>query len=274
MTVPDTRTPLTDDQKTRYLRHLLLPEVGEEGQRRLLEAKVLLVGSGGLGSAAGYYLAAAGVGTLGLIDADVVDLSNLQRQILHNTERIGVSKVLSARQTLNALNPDVDVLTFNERLVAGNVEEILDGFHVVLDCADNFATRYLVNDACVHLGIPTVHGSVFQFEGQATVFSPGQGPCYRCLYPNSPPPAPRDTPDPGLMGVLPGVIGLIQATETIKLLLRIGSGLVGRLLCFDALAMEFRELRLGRDAQCAMCGDDAAFPGFEEYESFGGSASP
>ena len=264
----ETRRPLTNEQKTRYLRHLLLPEVGEKGQQRLLQAKVLLVGSGGLGSAAAYYLAAAGVGTLGLVDSDVVDLSNLQRQILHDTDRIGVSKVLSARRTINALNPDVEVLTFDTRLTADNVVEVFDGFQVVLDCADNFSTRYLVNDACVHLGITDVHGSVFQFEGQATVFCPGENPCYRCLYPNPPPSPDENAPAPGLMGVLPGVIGLLQATETIKLLLGIGSSLVGRLLCFDGLGMEFRELRLRRDAQCAICGDEADFPGFEGYEEF------
>lgn len=260
---------LTPDQEMRYSRHLLIPEVGEAGQQRLLGAKVLMLGAGGLGSPAAYYLAAAGIGKIGIIDSDVVDRSNLQRQILHTDDRVGVAKVDSARQTLEALNPDVEIVTYNERLTADNVMEIFSGYDVVVDGGDNFPTRYLVNDACVHLGLPNVTGSVFRFEGQVTVIKPGEGPCYRCLYPEPPPPefAPS-CQDAGVLGVLPGTMGLLQATEVIKLILGIGSPLVGRLLLYDALDQKFRELRIRRDPDCKMCGDDAQFTGFVEYEQF------
>jgi molybdopterin/thiamine biosynthesis adenylyltransferase/rhodanese-related sulfurtransferase len=256
-------------ERERYARHLSIPEVGEAGQARLLESRVLLVGAGGLGSPAAFYLAAAGVGTLGLVDDDVVDRSNLQRQILHTDDRVGQPKVESARQTLEALNPSVRVQGIRERLVPVNVERLFDGYDVIVDGADNFATRYLVSDACVKLGLPNVHGSVYRFEGQASVFWPGRpgaaGPCYRCLYPEPPPPelAPSCA-EAGVLGVLPGVIGLIQAVETVKLLLGIGEPLIGRLLQYDALAGSFHLLRLERDPACRLCADGAEFPGYAE----------
>ena len=261
---------LSADQQTRYSRHLLIPEVGEAGQQKLLDSKVLLMGAGGLGSPAAYYLAAAGIGTLGVIDSDVVDRSNLQRQIIHTDDRVGMPKVESAQLTLQGLNPDINVVPYHTRLTAENVMEVFGGYDLVLDGGDNFPTRYLVNDACVHLGIPCVHGSVYRFDGQVTVFTPGDdGPCYRCLYPEPPPPelAPS-CQEAGVLGVLPGIIGLLQATEAIKVLLGIGSNLVGRLLCFDALDMKFRELKLRRDTECKMCGEHAQFTGFVEYEQF------
>ncbi len=241
-------TMLSAEQRTRYSRHLLLPEVGEDGQRRLLESRVLLLGAGGLGSPAALYLAAAGVGTLGIVDMDEVDASNLQRQILHNGDRVGERKVDSARKTLNALNPDVEVVTVDARLGAGNVLDILDGFDVVIDGADNFPSRYLLNDASVKLGIPIVHGSIFRFEGQVTVFDPRSGPTYRDLLPEPPPPelAPSCA-EAGVVGVLPGIIGSIQALEAIKLILGLGDSLRGRLLMFDALEASFREFRLEVD---------------------------
>jgi molybdopterin/thiamine biosynthesis adenylyltransferase/rhodanese-related sulfurtransferase len=249
---------LTPDQRRRYSRHLLIPEVGEEGQRKLLDAKVLLVGAGGLGSPAALYLAAAGVGTLGIIDADVVDDSNLQRQILHTTDRVGMPKVESARVAIEGINPDVKVIQHEVHLDQSNVLDIFAGYDIILDGTDNFATRYLINDACVLLGKPNAHGSIFRFEGQATTFVPGEGPCYRCLFPTPPPPelAPSCA-EAGVLGLLPGTIGIIQATEVAKLILGIGEPLVGRLLTYDALAMEFRELRLSRDPACPMCGPDA-----------------
>jgi molybdopterin/thiamine biosynthesis adenylyltransferase len=244
----------TPEQRRRYSRHFILPEVGEAGQRKLLDAKVLLVGAGGLGSPAALYLAAAGVGTLGIIDDDVVDDSNLQRQVLHTTDRIGVSKVESARQAIVALNPDVNVIGHETRLSPDNVMEIFAGYDIVLDGTDNFASRYLINDACVLLGKPNVHGSIFRFEGQTTVFNEGDGPCYRCLFPDPPPPdlAPNCA-EAGVLGALPGTIGLIQATETLKLILGIGESLSGRLMMYDALGMEFREMRLRKDPACPMC---------------------
>ncbi|MBI2297018.1 MAG: molybdopterin-synthase adenylyltransferase MoeB [Betaproteobacteria bacterium] len=261
------------NQRERYSRHLAIPEVGEAGQIRLLNSKVLLIGAGGLGSPAAFYLAAAGVGTLGLVDHDVVDRSNLQRQILHTDARVGSSKVASARHTLEALNPSVEVRTIEARLASENVEEILGGYDVVVDGSDNFPTRYLVNDACVKLGLPCAHGAVYRFEGQATVFWPGypkqRGPCYRCIYPEPPPAelAPSCA-EAGVLGVLPGVIGLIQAVETIKLLLDLGEPLIGRLLCYDALRGRFTELELARNPQCAYCGEHAIFPGYIDYEQF------
>ena len=253
--VPQTLTP---DQRRRYSRHLILPEVGEAGQRKLLDARVLIVGAGGLGSPAALYLAAAGVGTLGIVDDDVVDDSNLQRQVIHSTERIGMGKAVSAQAAISALNPDVEVITHETRLGKENVLEILGSYDVILDGTDNFATRYLINDACVLLNKPNVHGSIFRFEGQATTFVASEGPCYRCLFPSPPPPelAPSCA-EAGVLGLLPGMIGMIQATEAVKLVLGIGEPLIGRLLMYDALAMEFRELRLAKDFQCPMCGPGA-----------------
>ncbi len=249
---------MSDAQSKRYSRHVLIPEVGEQGQFKLLDSKVLLIGAGGLGSPSAYYLAAAGVGTLGIIDADIVDDSNLQRQILHNTERIGQYKAESARQTINALNPDVKVVTYIERLDETNVRNIIADYDVIVDGTDNFPTRYLLNDAAILANKPVVHGSVFRFEGQLTVFKPYDGPCYRCLYPEPPPPALAPScAEAGVLGVLPGIIGLLQATETIKLLLNIGDPLVGRLLTYDALSGEFNELRLFRDPNCPACGEHA-----------------
>ncbi|WNG25161.1 molybdopterin-synthase adenylyltransferase MoeB [Cystobacter fuscus] len=264
---------LTPAQKERYRRHLILPEVGEEGQAKLLGAKVLLLGAGGLGSPAALYLAAAGVGTLGLVDADVVDLSNLQRQVLHTHERAGQPKVESARVALEALNPDVKVVPFRERLTSDNALRILEGFDLVLDGGDNFPTRYLLNDACVLLGLPNLHGSIFRFEGQVTTFVPGQGPCYRCLYPTPPPPelAPSCA-EAGVLGVLPGIIGLMQANEALKLLLGVGEPLVGRLLTFDALGTRFQELKLRRDPRCPVCAPGAKVE-LIDYERFCASSA-
>jgi molybdopterin/thiamine biosynthesis adenylyltransferase/rhodanese-related sulfurtransferase len=245
---------LTPDQRNRDARHLLLPEVDVAGQQKLLDSKVLLIGAGGLGSPAALYLAAAGVGTLGIIDMDVVDESNLQRQILHNMDRIGDRKVDSAKKTLTGLNPDVDVVTYDVRLGADNVMDIFAGYDVIVDGTDNFPTRYLVNDASLKLDIPVVHGSIFRFEGQASVYLPHQGPCYRCQVPEPPPAelAPSCA-EAGVLGVLPGIIGSIQAMETIKLLLGIGEPLVGRLLAYDAFEESFRTFKVNRDPECAAC---------------------
>ena len=239
---------LTPDQRNRYSRHLLVPEVGEEGQIKLLDGRVLLLGAGGLGSPAALYLAAAGVGTIGVVDMDEVDESNLQRQVLHNHDRIGDRKVDSAKKTLTALNPDVNVVTYDTRLAADNVLAILDGYDVVVDGADNFPSRYLLNDASVKLGIPVVHGSIFRFEGQVTVFDPRNGPTYRDMLPEPPPPelAPSCA-EAGVLGVLPGVVGSVQALEAIKLILGVGEPLRGRLVAFDALEMSFREFKLRVD---------------------------
>ncbi len=239
---------LTPDQRNRYSRHLLVPEVGEEGQIKLLDAKILLLGAGGLGSPAALYLAAAGVGTLGIVDMDEVDESNLQRQVLHNLDRVGDRKVDSAKKTLTALNPDVNVVTYDTRLGADNVLAILDGYDVVIDGADNFPSRYLLNDASVKLGIPVVHGSIFRFEGQVTVFDPRNGPTYRDMLPEPPPAefAPSCA-EAGVLGVLPGIVGSVQALEAIKLVLGTGEPLTGRLVAFDALEMSFREFKLRVD---------------------------
>ncbi len=239
---------LTADQRNRYQRHLLLPEVGVEGQITLLDSKVLLLGAGGLGSPAALYLAAAGVGTIGIVDMDVVDASNLQRQILHNMDRIGERKVDSAKKTLTLINPDVDVVTYDVRLGADNILDIIDGYDVIVDGTDNFPTRYLVNDASLLKRIPVVHGSIFRFEGQATVFVPYVGPCYRCMIPEPPPAelAPSCA-EAGVLGVLPGIVGSIQAVEAIKLLLGIGDTLQGRLLAYDALEQSFRTFKVHRD---------------------------
>ncbi len=249
---------LSDQQKLRYSRHLLIPEVGSTGQAKLLASKVLLIGAGGLGSPSSLYLAAAGVGTIGIVDFDVVDLSNLQRQVVHTSDRVGEKKVESARRTLTALNPDVNVVGHDEMLVAENVERIIAGYGVILDGTDTFETRYILNDAAVAAGIPVVHASVFRFEGQLTTFIPYEGPCYRCLYPTPPPPelAPGCSVA-GVLGVVPGIMGLLQANEVLKLLLGIGETLAGRLLLFDALETEFTELKLRRDPACPVCSDAA-----------------
>ena len=256
----DFETPvvLNAEQKQRYSRHLLIPEVGSAGQKRLLESKALLIGAGGLGSPAALYLAAAGVGTIGLVDFDVVDLSNLQRQIVHTTDRVGERKVESARIAINALNPDVDVVQHEEMLTAANVERLIDGYDVIVDGTDTFETRYVLNDAAVAAGIPVVHASVFRFEGQLTTFVPYEGPCYRCLYPTPPPPelAPGCSVA-GVLGVVPGILGLLQTNEALKILLGIGTTLAGRLVLFDALETEFTELQLRRDPQCPVCSDAA-----------------
>ncbi|MFZ2752924.1 MAG: molybdopterin-synthase adenylyltransferase MoeB [Lysobacteraceae bacterium] len=261
------------DFAERYSRHLRLPQVGLEGQRKLESARVLLVGAGGLGSPAAFYLVAAGVGTLRIADDDVVDRSNLQRQILHTDARIGTPKVDSAAIALSALNPRTRIEAIAERVSSANVEALLDGVDIVIDGADNFPARYLLNDACVKLGKPLVYGAVHRFEGQASVFDAGrrrgEAPCYRCLFPEPPPPeAAPNCAEAGVLGVLPGVIGLIQATEAIKLILEIGDPLIGRLLQFDALSMRFRETRLQADPDCAICASGKAFPGYVDYAAF------
>jgi len=269
--VPEVLEP---GERERYSRHLLMPEVGEQGQLALRRSRVLLIGAGGLGSPAGLYLAAAGVGTLGIIDDDVVDRSNLQRQVLHTDDRVGAPKTDSARETLLALNPDIEVNTFAERLTSDNAERLLAGYDVVVDGSDNFATRYLVNDICVRFGIPNVHGSIYRFEGQVSVFWPGRetapGPCYRCLYPEPPPPelAPSCA-EAGVLGVLPGVVGTLEAVETVKLILGAGEPLVGRLLHYDALTTTFTTFRVDRNPACDWCGDHVeAAPELIDYEAF------
>ena len=258
---------LTAEQRNRYQRHLLLPEVGEVGQQKLLDAKVLLLGAGGLGSPAALYLAAAGVGTLGIIDMDVVDESNLQRQILHNMERVGERKVDSAKKTLTLMNPDLNVATYDVRLGADNVLDIIDGYDLIVDGTDNFPTRYLVNDASLLKRIPVIHGSIFRFEGQVTVFDPYVGPCYRCMIPEPPPAelAPSCA-EAGVLGVLPGIVGSIQALEAIKMLLGLGDSLVGRLLAFDALEESFRTFKVRRDPECPACGPNAGEIVIAEYD--------
>jgi molybdopterin/thiamine biosynthesis adenylyltransferase/rhodanese-related sulfurtransferase len=258
---------LTPEQRDRYKRHILLENIGEAGQQKLLESKVLLLGAGGLGSPAALYLAAAGVGTLGIVDMDVVDSSNLQRQILHNVDRIGERKVDSAKKTLTLLNPDVNVVTHDVRLGADNILDIIEGYDVVVDGTDNFPTRYLLNDASLLTRTPVVHGSIFKFEGQVTVFEPYEGPCYRCLLPEPPPPelAPSCA-EAGVLGVLPGIIGSIQALEAIKLLLDLGDSLNGRLLAYDALEESFRTFKVRRDPHCPACGPDAPPIVIAEYD--------
>ena len=259
----------TQEQKSRYARHLMLPEVGEVGQAKLLNAKVLLLGAGGLGAPAGLYLAAAGVGTLGLVDDDVVDESNLQRQVIHSTKTVGIPKVESAKQTINALNPDVKVRTHQLRLSSENVLDVIRDYDLVVDGTDNFQTRYLLNDASLILKKPVVNASIFQFEGQVTVFKPFEGPCYRCLYPEPPPPgmAPSCN-EAGVLGVLPGVIGVLQATEAVKLILGIGKPLIGRLMQYDALNMKFREFKLPRDPKCVVCSEPGKKIELIDYEAF------
>jgi len=262
----DTPPQLTDAQRDRYSRHILLPEVGDVGQAKLLKSKVLLLGAGGLGSPAALYLAAAGVGTLGLADADTVDASNLQRQILHATSRVGMPKVASAAKALTDLNPDVKVIGHEERVNSSNVERLFNDYDVIVDGTDNFPTRYLVNDASVFLGKPVVHGSIFRFDGQATTFVPGKGPCYRCLFPEPPPPelAPS-CQEAGVLGALPGIIGTIQAIETLKVLLGKGEPLIGRLMLYDALEQRFREVKYAKDPECPACGREPMKQLLPEY---------
>jgi molybdopterin/thiamine biosynthesis adenylyltransferase/rhodanese-related sulfurtransferase len=267
ITIPRTLTP---EKRTRYSRHILIPEIGEEGQLKLLDARILLIGAGGLGSPASLYLAAAGVGKLGIIDADIVDETNLQRQIVHSLNTLGEPKVDSAKRTIAALNPDVEVVGYRERLTSENVDRILaDGWDVIVDGADNFPTRYLVNDASVWHDIPVVHGSIYRFEGQVTVFKPKVGPCYRCLFPEPPPPelAPSCS-EGGVLGVLPGIVGSLQTNEAIKLALGIGDPLVGRLLLFDALATDFSEVQIERRADCPVCGDHPTITEYIDYVEF------
>jgi adenylyltransferase/sulfurtransferase len=262
---------LTTDDLARYSRHLILPEVGMEGQQRLKAAKVLCVGTGGLGSPLALYLAAAGIGTLGLVDFDVVDASNLQRQIIHSTKDIGRKKLDSAAEKLSALNPALKIVKHDTMLSSANALEILKDYDIVADGTDNFPTRYLVNDACVLLGKPNVYGSIFRFEGQASVFATEEGPCYRCLYPEPPPPGlVPSCAEGGVLGILPGLVGVIQATEVIKLILGNGSPLIGRLLLVDALNMRFRELKLRKNRECPVCGDNATVTELIDYQNFCG----
>ena len=262
---------LTTDDLSRYSRHLILPEVGMEGQQRLKAARVLCVGTGGLGSPLAFYLAAAGIGTLGLVDFDVVDASNLQRQIIHSTKDIGRKKLDSAEEKLKALNPALNVVKHETMLTSANALEILKDYDIVADGTDNFPTRYLVNDACVLLGKPNVYGSIFRFEGQASVFATEAGPCYRCLYPEPPPPGlVPSCAEGGVLGILPGLVGVIQATETIKLILGKGDSLVGRLLLVDALNMRFRELKLRKNPECPVCGQNPTVTQLIDYQQFCG----
>ena len=261
----------SQEQLTRYARHFTLPEVGEAGQAKLLDAKVLCVGAGGLGSPVAFYLAAAGVGTLGLVDHDTVDMSNLQRQILHTNDRVGMPKVESAQMTLNALNPDVNVVQFKERLSSENVRRIIGDFDIVVNGCDNFPTRYLINDACIMAEKLLVDGSIFQFEGQVTVIDPHDGPCYRCLFPEPPPPgAAPSCAEAGVLGVLPGLVGCMQALEVIKLILDAGRPLVGRMMHFDTLSSEIRVLKLRKDPNCLVCSENPKITELIDYEEFCG----
>src|SRR5213594_3940734 len=267
-------TELSQSEIMRYSRHLIMPEVGMEGQLRLKAGKILTIGAGGLGSPLALYLAAAGVGKIGIVDFDVVDLTNLQRQILHSTDAIGKPKLQSAKERLHALNPEVEVKLYETRLTSENALDIFKDYDIVVDGTDNFPTRYLVNDACVLLGKPNVYGSIFRFEGQASVFGAPGGPCYRCLYPEPPPPGlVPSCAEGGVLGILPGTIGLIQATEAVKLILGIGEPLVGRLLLFDALRMRFRELKLRRNPECPICGDNPTIHALIDYDQFCGVAA-
>jgi len=274
---PDHDLPtLTNDEVKRYSRHLIMPEVGVDGQRKLKAAKVLCIGAGGLGSPVAMYLAAAGVGTIGLVDFDVVDFSNLQRQILHSTPDVGLPKLQSAKNKLNALNPEVKIVTHETALSSQNALQLFEPYDVIVDGTDNFPTRYLVNDACVLLGKPNAYGSIFRFEGQASVFATKNGPCYRCLYPEPPPPGlVPSCAEGGVLGVLPGIIGIIQATETVKLIMGIGEPLIGRFLIYDALRMRFRELKLRKDPDCPACGTHPTVTKLIDYEQFCGiTAAP
>ena len=261
----------TDEQIERYSRHIILPEVGGAGQQKMLEARILLLGAGGLGSPAAYYLAAAGIGNLGIVDFDQVDLSNLQRQIIHSTERIGMLKTESAKKTIQALNPDVNVTLYNQKIDSSNILSIIKDYDYVVDGSDNFPTRYLVNDACVMENKTLVHGSIYRFEGQVTVFKPNSGPCYRCLYPEPPPPGMSpNCQEGGVLGVLAGIIGNLQVVEVLKLILGIGEPLVGKLLIYDALKTEFRNLNLRKDASCPLCGEEPTIKELIDYEEFCG----
>ena len=261
----------TEDQIRRYHRHIILPKVGSRGQRMLLNARVLLVGAGGLGSPAALYLAAAGVGTLGIVDFDTVDASNLQRQILHHVNDVGRPKVDSAADTIASINPDVNVVKHRVALTSSNAFDIISDYDYIVDGTDNFPTRYLINDAAVMRDKTVVHGSIFQFDGQATVFKPKAGPCYRCLFPAPPPPgAVPSCAEAGVLGVLPGIVGSLQAVETIKLILGLGNPLVGRLLIFDALEMEFTEVKIRRDPNCPVCGDHPTITELIDYDQFCG----
>ena len=261
----------TDEQIERYSRHIILPEVGGAGQQKMLEARILLLGAGGLGSPAAYYLAAAGIGNLGIVDFDQVDLSNLQRQIIHSTERIGMLKTESAKKTIQALNPDVNVTLYNEKIDSSNILSIIKDYDYVVDGSDNFPTRYLVNDACVMENKTLIHGSIYRFEGQVTVFKPNSGPCYRCLYPEPPPPGMSpNCQEGGVLGVLAGIVGNLQVVEVLKLILGIGEPLVGKLLIYDALKTEFRNLNLRKDASCPLCGEEPTIKELINYEEFCG----
>lgn len=262
---------LTQDEILRYSRHLIMPEVGVEGQEKLKAARVLLIGTGGLGSPAALYLAAAGIGTMGLIDFDVVDFSNLQRQIIHGTSNVNQPKVESAKARLAEINPNVHVVAYNQMMTKDNILRILKDYDIVLDGTDNFQTRYLVNDACVFMKKPFVYGSIFRFDGQATVFYPGKGPCYRCLFAEPPPPGMVPScAEGGVLGILPGVIGVIQATEVVKLILGKGESLIGRLMLYDALKMNFREVKFRRNPKCPVCGDNPTIKELIDYEAFCG----
>jgi len=262
---------LTPEQLTRYSRHFILPEIGEEGQKKLLGSKVLLIGTGGLGSALGIYLSAAGIGTLGLVDFDNVDLSNLQRQILHTQAEIGKPKVDSAERRIRAMNPDTKIVKYAIKISSDNALDIIKNYDLVIDGTDNFPTRYLTNDACVFLKKPNVYGSIFRFDGLTTVFKADEGPCYRCLYPEPPPPGMVPScAEGGVLGILPGTIGLIQATEAIKLIVGIGRPLIGRLIVYDALQMSFRELKLKKDPNCPVCGANPTVTKLIDYEQFCG----
>ena len=259
----------SNEQIERYSRHIILKEVGGLGQTKLLESKILVIGAGGLGSPTALYLAAAGVGTLGIIDHDTVDVSNLQRQILHGTSDVGQPKVVSAKATLNEINPDVEIVMYQQRLSSKNVFQLFEDYDLVIDGCDNFPTRYLINDACVMIGKPNIHGSIFQFEGQVTVFYPGKGPCYRCLYPSPPPPGMAPScQEAGVFGVLPGMVGSVQAVEAIKVLLEIGDPLIGQLLLFDALGMSFKRMKLHQDSECPICGANPTIHELIDYEEF------
>lgn len=262
-------TAFTEEQIERYSRHIILPEVGGKGQRKLLESKVLVVGAGGLGSPVCLYLAAAGVGTIGLVDSDTVELSNLQRQVLHATSDVGRSKCLSAKETMEAINPDVRVVTHDLRLSSANILDIIRDYDIVVDGSDNFPTRYLVNDACVMSGKPLSHAGILRFEGQVTTIIPGQGPCYRCLYPEPPPPGMVPScQEAGILGATAGVVGTIQAAEVLKLILGIGNPLAGRLLLYNALDMTFREVAVVRQPECPVCGDNPTVTELIDYEEF------
>ena len=264
-------TTLTNEEIKRYSRHLVLPEVNLDGQKKLRAAKVLCIGTGGLGSPIAMYLAAAGVGTLGLVEFDVVDVTNLQRQIIHGTKDVGRPKVVSATETLHDINPHVKVIAYEEPFTSENAMEIAKGYDLIVDGTDNFATRYLTNDVCVLLGIPNVYGSIFRFEGQVSVFWADQGPCYRCLYPEPPPPGMVPScAEGGVLGVLPGIVGCLQANEAIKLILGVGNPLIGRLLLFNALKMQFRELKLKKDPKCPICGENPTIHELIDYEAFCG----